>query len=92
MEEGLREKDVILDELRVTLLQAQQKMKVTADNYRREEAFEVGDLVCLKLQPYRQKFIAKRPDEKLSARFYGPFSVLKKNRLSSLSLSSSTKQ
>ncbi|XP_074345991.1 uncharacterized protein LOC141684748 [Apium graveolens] len=50
------------------------KMQV-ADSKRREENFEVGEVVYIKLQSYRQRSLAKRPFEKLAARFYGPFEV-----------------
>ncbi|GJX30893.1 retrovirus-related pol polyprotein from transposon TNT 1-94, partial [Tanacetum coccineum] len=37
-----------------------------------------GDYVFLKIQPYRQKTLAKRPYEKLSPRFYDPYRILRK--------------
>jgi len=40
-----------------------------------EHTFEVGDLVYLHLQPYRQAYIKKSGDEKLQPRFYGPYEV-----------------
>lgn len=41
-------------------------MKSQADSKRRDLSFEVGDTVFLRLQPYRQKSLAKRSNEKLS--------------------------
>lgn len=78
LEEVLQERDLVIAELQMNLIKAQQRMKMNADRKRREESFEVGDLVYLKLQPYRQKSLAQRPSEKLSARFCGPFSVIQK--------------
>lgn len=49
VEELLQERDYILDELKVNLLKAQQTMKRNADLKRRDEQFQVGDLVFLKL-------------------------------------------
>ena len=40
--------------------------------------FEVGDLVYVKIRPYRQKTLATRVNEKLSPKFYGPFAVEKR--------------
>lgn len=63
LEAQLQERDAILDDLRVNLLRAQQKMRQGADSKRRELQLEVGELVYLKLQPYRQGSLAKRPCE-----------------------------
>lgn len=46
-----------------------------ANSKRRELTFHAGDYVFLKLQPYRQKSLAKRHSEKLSPRFFGPYRV-----------------
>ncbi|TXG60193.1 hypothetical protein EZV62_014766 [Acer yangbiense] len=72
----LEDRDAILDELRMHLLCAQQKMKMYADAKRHNLEFVVGDLVFLKLRPYRQRSLAQRRYDKLAARFYGPFKVL----------------
>lgn len=73
LDDMLSERDAILDELQFNLVQAQNRMKQAADAHRRDETFEVGDYVYLKLQPYRQQSLARRPFDKLAARFYGPF-------------------
>ncbi|XP_076939002.1 uncharacterized protein LOC143607440 [Bidens hawaiensis] len=46
-----------------------------ANSKRQELTFQVGDYVFLKIQPYRQKSLAKRRYEKLSPRFFGPYLV-----------------
>lgn len=76
LEDYLLERDATLDELRLHLIKAQQRMKASADKKRRAKSFETGEWVYLKLQPYRQKSLAKGPFEKLAARFYGPFRVI----------------
>ena len=54
----------------------QQKMESYADQHRHDLSFQVGDLVYLKLRPYRLAFLARRINEKLAPRFYGPFPVI----------------
>lgn len=78
LEEQLVERDAILDDLKAHLIRAQQLMKSYEDGKRRDLNFEAGDLAYLKLQPYRQRLLAKRRNEKLAARYYGPFEVLEK--------------
>jgi hypothetical protein len=41
-----------------------------------EHNFEVGDLVFLRLQPYRYSFLKKSGAEKLKPRFYGPYRIM----------------
>jgi hypothetical protein len=41
-----------------------------------EHIFEVGYLVFLRLQPYRQSSLKKSGAEKLKPRFYGPYRIM----------------
>ncbi|PKI60698.1 hypothetical protein CRG98_018945 [Punica granatum] len=52
VEKQLRARDAILQELKSNLAAAQNRMKAAADKHHRDEGFEVGDWVYLKLQPY----------------------------------------
>jgi ribosomal protein L21E len=78
LDQLLHERDAILDDLKYHLIRAQHRMKKQADLKRRDVNFEEGDLVYLKLQPYRQQSLARRPCDKLSSRFYGPYVVIAK--------------
>ncbi|KFK38387.1 hypothetical protein AALP_AA3G106900 [Arabis alpina] len=75
LENRLSERDATLEVIRQHLLRAQQVMKQQADTHRRDIEFAVGDWVFVKLKPYRQKSLAKRINEKLAARFYGPYEI-----------------
>jgi len=80
VEEGrvlMGKRNQMLDELRFQLQRVQNRMKTYADHKRREEFYE-GEHVYLKLQPYRMKTLARRINQKLSARFYSPYEVLEK--------------
>lgn len=69
------DRDELLGDLRANLLKSQDMMRKYANKSRRDVEYQVGDLVYLKLQPYRRRSLAKKLNEKLSPRFYGPFPV-----------------
>ncbi|KAL6313652.1 hypothetical protein AAG906_010070 [Vitis piasezkii] len=54
---------------------ATNRMKQVADSKRRNIEYQVGDMVFLKLQPYRQQSVFCRASQKLASRFYGPYQI-----------------
>lgn len=50
----------VLDELKMHLQKAQDRMKVQANQARRDVSYEVGDFVYLKVRPYKLKDLAKK--------------------------------
>lgn len=64
--------------LKENLAKAQHRMKQQADQHRSERAFQVGDWVFLRLQPYRQTTLQFRSNMKLSPRFFGPYQITQK--------------
>ena len=53
-------------------------MKSTADKHRTEREFNEGDLIYLRLQPYRQTSVGGRRPQKLSPLFYRPYQVVQR--------------
>ncbi|GKD74958.1 hypothetical protein Tco_1333240 [Tanacetum coccineum] len=53
-------------------------MVMQANRKRREVEYKIGDMVLVKLQPYRHITLAKRCSNKLAKRYYGPFEVLER--------------
>lgn len=74
----LKERAAILQKLRDSMGEAQRRMKHYADLNRTERVLEVGDMVYLKLQPYRQAAFGIRGSLKLRSKFYGLFKVIEK--------------
>ncbi|XP_010541181.1 PREDICTED: uncharacterized protein LOC104814705 [Tarenaya hassleriana] len=75
LEKALRERDRMILEIKQKLQAAQQRMKVSADKGRRDLTLTVGEWVYLKIRPYRQNTLAARSNQKLAARYYGPFQI-----------------
>lgn len=74
----LVDRDEALRQLKYHLLRAQQQMKKYADKKRRNVSFEVGEWVFLKLRPHRQQTVARRINQKLAPRYFGPYPIVEK--------------
>ena len=52
-------------------------MKQQEDQHRSKRSFDVGDWVCLQLQPYKQISLKQaKKNNKLFPKYYGPYKVL----------------
>ena len=74
----VEESQRILQAVREKLQMAQNQQKIYVDRQRVERSFEVGDLVFLRLQPYRQSSLKRSGAEKLKPKFYGPYRVIRR--------------
>uniref|UniRef100_A0A453NRI9 Reverse transcriptase n=1 Tax=Aegilops tauschii subsp. strangulata TaxID=200361 RepID=A0A453NRI9_AEGTS len=77
-QEFLSSKQHMLEQIKDNLHKAQHRMKHYADMKRVERTFEVGDLVYLKMAPYRLAAFGFRGALKLQNKFYGPFMISQK--------------
>lgn len=59
-------------------MHSQRWMMQQANKHCTNMQFEVGDLVLVKLQPYRQAMVAARLNHKICRRFFGPFPVIER--------------
>ena len=78
VDQSLIRRDELLEQLKSNLAVAINRMKQGADQRRRDVEFQVGDMVFLRLQPYRQHTAFKRAHHKLASRFFGPYPILQR--------------
>ncbi|XP_059067655.1 uncharacterized protein LOC131858433 [Cryptomeria japonica] len=74
----LQECQDILKARKENLQCAQNQQKIYVDKKLIERHFEIGELVYLRLQPYRQSSLKRSGVEKLKPRFYEPYQVVRK--------------
>lgn len=75
VERDLLDRDEMLHQLKINLCRAQQCMVKYANIHRKDVSFAMGDFVFVNLRPHRQYYVARRINQKLAARFYGPFCI-----------------
>ena len=76
VQQQLLNRDALLRSLKERLARAQNFMKFFVDKKHKDLHFEIGDLVLIKLQLYRQHSIALCRNQKLGHKYFGPFKVL----------------
>ncbi|OMO55704.1 reverse transcriptase [Corchorus capsularis] len=78
LDDSLIDRQQLLKQLKANLARASNRMKIQADRKRVEKQFTEGDLVLVKLQPYRQQSVVSRTSQKLSKKYFGPYKILQK--------------
>ena len=57
---------------------AQNCISQQVDQHRSKHSFEVGDLVFLQIQPYKQTSLKVQGYQKISPNFYGPYQIIQR--------------
>lgn len=76
--ELVENRELHLKALKQHMAAAQNRMKLMADRHCSDLHFQKGDQVLLKLQPYTQSSVANWPHPKLSYKYYGLYTVVKR--------------
>ncbi|WVZ69509.1 hypothetical protein U9M48_018283 [Paspalum notatum var. saurae] len=72
----LQDRSVMTDLIRHHLVRSRHRMKKQADKQRSDRQYKVGDSVLVKVQPYVQTSLARRSNQKLAFKYFGPYEVL----------------
>lgn len=78
LDEALTSRDELLRKLKANLLAARNRMTQKANAHRCELTLAVGDLVLVRLRPYRQTTLRQQRHHKLSKRYYGPYPIIER--------------
>lgn len=71
-------RELTLQLLKTHLFRAQNRNIQQANKHRSDREFKEGDLVFLKLHPFRKNLLNNSSLHKLAARYFGPYEVLKR--------------
>ena len=77
-QDWIQQSQDILKEIKYHLQRVKNQQKVQADKHRVEHTFEVGDLVYLRLQPYKQASIKRSGVKNLQPHFFEIYRVKRK--------------
>jgi hypothetical protein len=74
----LQDREVQLTTINEHLATTQNIMKMQTDKNKTDRQFQIGEQVLLKLRPYAQHSVVKKPYLKLAYKFYGPYTMIDK--------------
>ncbi|KAH6787982.1 hypothetical protein C2S52_007534 [Perilla frutescens var. hirtella] len=74
----IQDRSTMLHELNPNLQRVQSYINVHANEFMIERAFEIGETIYLKLQPFRQNSISVRRDLQLVSWYYSTYKILEK--------------
>ena len=77
-EEALEEAQRITKILRDNLSTSINRMKQQANKNRSERSFQEGDMVFVRLQPYKQTSLKKDIQAKLQPKYFGPYKIIRR--------------
>jgi len=78
LDRSLLSRENMLKTLKENLHKAQNRMKQLANRKRSDREFKMGDLVFIKLKPYRQLSVIQRRTHKLSPRYFRPYVIVER--------------
>jgi hypothetical protein len=78
LDQWLQQRRLMTDLVKQHLNRVVTRMKNQADKGHTERQFQAGESVFLKLQPYVQSSLATRANQKLSFKFFGPYTIVQK--------------
>lgn len=78
VQEQMHNRQLAAQVIKDNFTKAQARIKTQADKHRLDMEFSVGNMVYLKLQPYRHTSLSTHRCLKLHSKYYGPFRVLER--------------